>query len=148
MPRDSYCFSNVWTVRARADAVFAALVDVDRYPVWWPDVRAVQRQDGDSGDLLVRSVLPLGLRLRLKRAEEDPAIRTMRVAISGDLEGYCAARVDERGDRTVVRIEQDVVLCKRSLVPFEPVLRPVLRANHAAMMWRGERGLRRHLAGA
>ncbi len=146
MPRDSYRFRNVWTVRARADAVFAALVDVERYPVWWPDVRAVQRQDGDSGDLVVRSVLPVGLRLRLKRAEEDPLAGAMRVAISGDLEGYCAARVDERRGRTVVRIEQDVVLCKRSLLPFEPVLKPALRANHAAMMWRGERGLRRDLA--
>lgn len=146
MPPDNYRFRNVWTVRARADAVFAALVDVETYPAWWPDVRAIQRQDGDSGDLVVRSVLPVGLRLQLKRAEEDPATGTMRVAISGDLEGNCGAQVEDDGDRTVVRIEQDVVLCKRSLLPFEPVLRPVLRANHAAMMWRGERGLRRHLA--
>ncbi|MPY98888.1 MAG: polyketide cyclase [Actinophytocola sp.] len=148
MRRESYRFRNVWTVRARVDAVFAALVDVESYPVWWPDVRAVQRQDGDSGDLAVRSVLPVALRLRLKRAEEDPVAGTMRVDISGDLEGYCAAWVDVHRDRTVVRIEQDVMLCKRSLLPVEPVLWPVLRANHAAMMWRGERGLRRYLATA
>lgn len=146
MPRDSYRFRNVWTVRARADRVFAALADVERYPAWWPDVRGVLRQDGDSGDVVVRAVLPVALRLRLKRAEENPAAGTMRVAISGDLEGDCGAWVDEDGDRTVVRIHQHVVLCKRSLLPFEPVLRPVLRANHAGMMWRGQRGLRRHLA--
>ncbi|GAA5116194.1 SRPBCC family protein [Haloechinothrix salitolerans] len=146
MSRDSYRFRNVWTVRAQMEAVFAALVDVDGYPAWWPDVREVRRRDGDSGDLVVRAVLPVALRLRLKRAEEDPAAGTMRVAISGDLEGYCAARVDEHGDRTVVWIEQDVMLGKRALMPFEPLLRPVLRANHAAMMWRGQRGLRRHLA--
>lgn len=145
MPHDSYRFRNVWTVRADTDAVFAALADVDGYPAWWPDVRDVRRQDGDSGDVLVRAVLPVALHLRLKRAEEDPTTGTMRVAISGDLEGYCAAQVVEDGERSVVRIHQDVVLCKRSLLPFEPVLRPVLRANHAAMMWRGQRGLRRHL---
>ncbi|WP_034272192.1 SRPBCC family protein [Haloechinothrix halophila] len=146
MSRDSYRFRDVWTVRADAEAVFATLADVDGYPAWWPDVRDVRRQDGDSGDVLVRAVLPVALRLRLKRAEEDTTTGTMRVAISGDLEGYCGAQVVEDGDRTVVWIEQDVVLCKRSLLPFEPVIWPMLRANHAAMMWRGQRGLRRYLA--
>ncbi|MPY77769.1 MAG: polyketide cyclase [Actinophytocola sp.] len=146
MPRDSYRFRNVWTVRARADRVFAALVDVEGYPAWWPDVRAVRRIDGDSGDVLVRAVLPVALWLRLKRADEDPVAGRMRVAISGDLEGYSRAHLTQDGDVTVVRIDQDVELCKRSLLPFESLLRPVLRANHGAMMWRGQRGLRRHLA--
>jgi len=146
VPAASYQFRNEWRVAARAERVFAALIDIESYPAWWRDVRDVRRIDGDSGDVLVRAVLPVALRLRLKRADEDPATGWMRVAMSGDLEGYCRARVVEDGGVTVVRIEQDVMLCKRSLLPFEPLLRPALRANHGAMMRRGQRGLRRHLA--
>lgn len=140
-----YRFSNEWTVRAPASEVFRSLVDVEAYPVWWRDVREVRRIDDYSGHVKCRAVLPYALDLVLRRAEEDPDEGRLRVDISGDLDGFCGATVVQHGDTAVVRIRQEVVLCKRPLTSVEPVLRPLLRANHSAMMWRGRRGLRRLL---
>jgi hypothetical protein len=44
-----------------------------------------------------------------------------------------------------LEIVQDVVVNKALLRALAPVARPVFRANHAAMMWRGQRGLRSFL---
>ena len=145
MPSRPYRFDNVWSIRAPSSDVFKALVQVDDYPLWWRDIRWVHRIDEDSGLARCRSVLPFGLTLQLRRAVEDPEIGRLRVDITGDLEGFCAAHVDDLGGRTVVRIAQQVVLHKRMLQPVEPLIRPVLRGNHHAMMWRGQRGLRAHL---
>ncbi|MGH3948088.1 MAG: SRPBCC family protein [Pseudonocardiaceae bacterium] len=142
-----YHFRNVWSVDMPAADVFTALADLDSYPAWWPYVRSVHQVDDDTADVLCRSVLPYSLELRLRRAIEDQPARHLRVDMSGDLEGFCAAQVERNGGGCFVRIAQEVVLRKKTLRRIEPVLRPLLRANHAAMMWRGERGLRAHLAG-
>lgn len=142
-----YRFVNEWTIRAPAADVFKRLVDVEAYPLWWRDVREVRQIDDDSGHVKCRAVLPYALDLVLRRAEEDPDAGRMRVDITGDLNGFCGASVTQHGDTTLVRIQQEVVLCKRQLLPVEPVVRPLLRANHGAMMWRGQRGLRRLLDG-
>lgn len=140
-----YRFRDRWFVRARPESVFKALVAVDDYPLWWRDIRAVHRIDENSGQARCRSVLPYALDLSLRRAVEEPDSGRLRVDIGGDLEGYCAAVVTGAGDGTLVRIAQEVVLRKAALRRIEPLLRPLLRANHAAMMWRGERGMRAHL---
>lgn len=142
-----YRFRNVWTIRASADEVLKALVDVESYPAWWRDIRAVRRLDEDSGLVQCRAVLPFALDLRLRRAEEDFGTGRLRIDIAGDLEGYCGARVEAHGSWSIVQISQDVRLVKPRLRRVEPVIRPIMRANHGAMMWRGQRGLRGYLDG-
>jgi hypothetical protein len=141
-----YRFSNVWPGRADAGEVLKALVDVGSYPSWWTDVREVRQVDEDSGYARCRAVLPYALNLRLRRVEEDPENGRLRGDIGGDLVGGVGAVVSGHGEWTVVRISQEVTLAKEPLSWFEPLLRPVLRANHAVMMRRGQRGLRRLLA--
>jgi len=46
-----------------------------------------------------------------------------------------------------LEISLQVVVNKRLLRRLAPVARPLFRANHAAMMRRGHRGLRAYLAG-
>jgi hypothetical protein len=66
--------------------------------------------------------------------------------MTGDLEGYTEGVVDGHGTGSRLAIEQCVVVNKRLLRTFAPVARPLFLANHALMMWRGERGLRGYLA--
>lgn len=146
MTLSHYRFSNVWSVDVAAPAVFDALTDLRTYPSWWPHVRKVHEVDDDTAHVSCRAVLPYSLNLRFRRSEQDESTGRLRVDLTGDLEGYCGAEVRPRGTGTLVVISQEVVLTKAALRRVQPVLRPLFRANHAAMMRRGERGLRAHLA--
>ena len=148
MSLNEYHFRNVWSVEVAAPAVFGALVDLANYPAWWPDVRAVSRVDDDTAEFTCRALLPYALTFRLHRAEQDEGAGRLRVLMTGDLEGYCQGIVAaDRPDAARLEISQKVVVHKRLLRALAPVARPLFRANHAAMMRRGQRGLRGYLAG-
>ncbi|MFL6145283.1 MAG: SRPBCC family protein [Labedaea sp.] len=143
-----YRFDSVWSVEAPPAPVFGALVDLASWPRWWPDVRAVDRVDANTAELTCRSTLPFALVFRVHRAEQDERAGRLRVELTGDLEGYCVGVVaPERPRRARLLISQQVVVNKGLLRVFAPVARPLFRANHAAMMRRGQRGLRRYLTG-
>lgn len=144
-PHD-HLFHSVWTVAAAPARVMGVLTDLANYPVWWPDVRSVRRVDDDTADVMCRAVLPYRLALRLRREQQDEVGGRLRLGITGDLDGYCAARVHPDGVGTRLVIEQRVEVRRPLLRALAPVARPLLRANHAAMMWRGRRRLNRYLA--
>ena len=148
MSLNDYRFRNLWAVRATTSRVFDALVDLANYPAWWPDIRDVTRVDDDTAQVTCRSVLPYALTFRLHRAVEDPRRGRMRVDMTGDLEGYVQGVVAQH--RTVgalLAISQRVVVTKPLLRALAPVARPLFQANHALMMWRGQRGFRAYLGG-
>ncbi|MEU3274588.1 SRPBCC family protein [Saccharomonospora sp. NPDC006951] len=143
MRSDFYRFRAAWSIDAPAPAVFAAVVDVARYPQWWPDVRTVSKVNEDTAELVCRATLPFALTLRMTRLEQDEHTGRLGVALSGDLEGSLTARVWEGpGSATRLEILQQVVATKTLLRALSPLARPVFRANHAVMMRRGQRGLR------
>jgi len=145
---NDYRFRSLWSVRTTTDRVFGALVDLAGYPDWWPDIRDVTQLDDDTAEVTCRSVLPYSLRFLLHRAVEDESGGRVRVDMSGDLEGYVQGRVAaHRTAGALLAITQRVVVTKPLLRALAPVGRPVFRANHALMMWRGQRGLRAYLAG-
>ena len=125
--------------------MFDVVTDPGTYPLWWPDIHGVGRIDDDTAEVVCRSVLPYALTFRLHRAEEDPARGRMLVGMTGDLEGFCKSRVVAGRRSVTLEITQDVLVTKPLLRMLAPAARPVFRANHAAMMWRGQRGLRRFL---
>lgn len=148
MSLNDYRFRHLWAVRATTSRVFEALVDLANYPAWWPDIRDVTRVDDDTAEVTCRSALPYVLTFRLHRAEENPQQGRMRVDMTGDLEGYVQGVVAQH--RTVgalLAISQRVVVNKPLLRTFAPVARPLFQANHALMMWRGQRGFRAYLGG-
>lgn len=148
MSFNDYRFRSLWSVPAAPGRVFATLVDLAGYPDWWPDIRAVRRVDEDTAEVTCRSVLPYVLTFRLHRAVEDEPAGHMRVDMSGDLEGYVQGHVAaHRSAGALLAITQRVVVRKPLLRALAPVGRPVFRANHALMMWRGQRGFRSYLAG-
>ena len=147
MALHDYRFRSEWSLDVPARAVFDAVVDLMSYPAWWPDVRSVREVDPETAELVCRSVLPFALVVRMRREVQDEAAGTLRVAISGDLRGSLGATIAEHdGPGVRLRIDQDVEVTKSALRLLTPLCRPLFRANHAAMMRRGRRGLQRYLA--
>ncbi len=148
MSLNDYSFRSLWSVRAATSRVFDALVDLTSYPRWWPDIRAVNRVDDDTAEVTCRALLPYALTFRLHRAVEDPATGRMRVDMTGDLEGFVQGEVaPHREAGALLAISQRVVVTKPLLQALAPVARPLFRANHAVMMYRGQRGFRAYLTG-
>jgi hypothetical protein len=144
---NEYRFRNVWSIEAAAARLFGALVDLANYPAWWPDIRSVHRVDDDTAEFTCRSTMPYALVFRLHRAVQDERAGRLRVDLTGDLEGYCEGVVAAEVDRARLVISQRVVVRKQLLRRLAPIARPLFRANHAAMMRRGHRGLRAYLTG-
>ena len=146
MSLNEYRFRNVWALEVAAARLFHALVDLANYPRWWPDVRSVRQVDDDTAEFTCRAVLPYALVFRLHRAEQDEGAGRLRVNMTGDLEGYVQGVVAaDEPSAARLEISQEVVVNKKLLRCLAPVARPLFRANHAAMMRRGHRGLRSYL---
>jgi hypothetical protein len=142
-----YRFATVWTVGGPPGAAFAVLEAVPAYPDWWPDIRAVPSYDDDRADVLVRARLPYTLRLHLVRERTDPEAGVLQVALHGDLEGGARWTVEGNETSTRCRFEEWAVLTVPRLRRWETIAAPLYRANHTAMMRRGERGFRAAVAG-
>jgi hypothetical protein len=144
---NEYRFRTVWWLEVAAARLFDTVVDLANYPRWWPDIRSVRQVDDDTAEFICRALLPYALTFRLHRDEQDVDAGRLRVKVTGDLEGYVQGIV-AADEATTARLEisQEVVVNKKLLRRLAPVARPLFRANHAAMMWRGHRGLRTYLA--
>lgn len=141
-------FHREWALAAPPDSVYAVCADIDSYPSWWREVRAVERIDEDCRVALIRSVLPYSLRLTMARELEDPVERRLRVRLGGDLTGWAEFRIapGAAGNRaSTVGYHQEVEVTAPALRRVAPLLGPALRANHAVMMRSCERGLSRRL---
>nr|WP_235022918.1 SRPBCC family protein [Amycolatopsis alkalitolerans] len=146
MPHNSYRFRDTWVIGAPVPVVFDAVVDLENYPRWWPDVRSVRQIDEDTAELVCRASLPYGLTIRMRRAEQNESTGRLRVHLDGDLEGLLAASILRHPAGSTLEIVQQVVVRKPLLRRLSPVARPLFRLNHALMMRRGLTGLRARLA--
>ncbi|MEV4315137.1 polyketide cyclase [Actinocrispum sp. NPDC049592] len=125
--------------------MFDVVTDPGSYPLWWPDIHGVGRVDDDTAEVICKSVLPYALTFRMHRGEQDETAGRMLIGLTGDLEGYSRGTLNRGVHSVRLVIEQDVVVNKWLLRALAPVARPAFRANHAMMMWRGQRGLRSFL---
>ncbi|HEX4687296.1 MAG TPA: SRPBCC family protein [Nocardioides sp.] len=137
--RRGYAFSGTWKVDAPMSTVQEVLVDVEHYPEWWPQVRAVASLGADDARVLCRSVLPYTLDLHVHAVRRGPS--RLEVAIAGDLDGMASWRLTDLGRRTRLDFAQEVTV-GGWLAALSPVVRPILRWNHARMMAGCMEGLR------
>ncbi len=137
--RRGYSFSGTWTVESPLPRVQEVLVDLEHYPEWWPQVLAVASLGEDAARVLCRSTLPYTLDLRVRALRRGPSV--LEVAIDGDLEGRAAWRLTDLGAHTRLDFVQEVSV-GGWLAWLPPVVRPVLRWNHARMMAGCVEGLR------
>lgn len=145
--RRAYAFSGSWTVDAARVRVQELLVDLERYPEWWPQVLAVASLGADDARVLCRSSLPYTLDLVLHAVRREAAVLEVRIA--GDLDGTATWRLTERpterGPGTRLDFDQEVTV-GGWLALVSPAVSPVLRWNHARMMAGCVAGLRARLA--
>jgi Polyketide cyclase / dehydrase and lipid transport len=144
-----YSFRVSWTVPFPLERVHAVLVDLERYPEWWPQVRAVASLGEDDALVVARSVLPYSLELVLHAVRRDPT--HLETTLTGDLEGVVRWNLtdlgpSEIGPQTRMDFEQEVQVTGRLLRVASRAGRPLLRWNHERMMRGCEQGLRRRLA--
>lgn len=140
-------FHSEFDLDAAPDRVFEVLRDIDRWPLWWPQVRSVERIDDVSGQVAIRSVLPITLRLKLIALVEDSASGTLKASLDGDLTGWTQFVVSPAGGRTRLTYDQEAVVTKRGYGVLSRVGAPVLVLNHRLMMRTGMRALERRGAG-
>ncbi len=142
----TFTFEDSWEIAVEPGLVFEALARLEEYPAWWPEVRSVSRIDDDSGRVRIRSTLPYTLTLVLTREVEDRHEGLLRVGIAGDLVGWAAYRVSATPGGARADYRQVTSVQVRWMRPLVPVVRPLLEANHAAMMRSGRDGLSRACA--
>ncbi|WP_395657605.1 SRPBCC family protein [Nocardioides sp.] len=129
--RASYTFSGRWEVSAPVPAVHDALVDLEHYPDWWPQVVAVASLGPDDARVLCRSRLPYMLDLVLHAVDRSP--RRLEVAVSGDLDGWVRFDLAPTAGGTRLDLAQEVSV-SGPLALASYTARPVLRWNHHRMM--------------
>jgi len=139
-----YVFTERWSVAAEPERVREVLVDLERYPEWWPQVLAVAKAGEDDAVVLCRSALPYTLALRLHAVSRE--LPTIEVAISGHLLGFVRWVLRPTPTGGTDLWWSQTVRTRGWLVPLGILLRPLLRWNHARMMAGGRAGLERRLA--
>ncbi len=127
-----YTFDHRWTVAAPASRVHEVLADLERYPEWWPQIRAVAKIDDDNARVICRSVLPYNIDLLLTAIRRDPL--ELETTLSGDLQGTARWLLRPDGDRTDLVYLQDVLVTGRLLGALSVALRRPLAWNHDKMM--------------
>jgi len=134
-----YVFGHTTTVPADRDTVHEVLVDLEHYVDWWPQVRAVASLGPDDALVVCRSVLPYELELVLHAESRD--VDDLRVRIDGPIRGFARWALNPAPGGTRLDFEQEVEAVAPAFRWASYVVRPLLAANHAAMMRGAERGL-------
>ena len=129
--RSSFAFTGHWHVPAPPAAVHETLVDLARYPEWWPQVVAVASLGADDARVLCRSALPYTLDLALHA--RDRSRHRLEVGVSGDLRGSVRFDLAPLDGGTGLALAQHVSV-GGLLAAASSVARPVLRWNHHRMM--------------
>jgi len=127
-----YRFTASWTLPAPPSVVYGVLVDLEHYPDWWREVRAVAKVSDDEAVVICRSWLPYSLELDLTAVHRDPSL--LEVDIDGDLSGHARWRLAPAAGGTRMNFEQSVRAHARLLVLASYVARPLLVWNHDRMM--------------
>ena len=139
-----YAFSGSWLLPAPPSDVHAVLVDLEHYPDWWPQVRAVASLGPDDARVLCRSVLPYTLDLVLHAVDRSPD--RLEVTVAGDLEGTVRFALAAEDGGTRLDLGQRVSV-GGALGVASALARPVLRWNHHRMMRGCVDGLGRRASG-
>lgn len=146
-----YAFVDEWEVGAPPSAVFEALADTRTYPSWWRPVYLDVEAEGPPTLGTVshqhfKGRLPYHLRTRSRITRLEPD-HLVEAEVDGDLRGQGVWTVTPTDAGSHIRFEWTVHADRRLLRALTPLMRPLLRANHAWAITRAIAGLEPYLAG-
>jgi Polyketide cyclase / dehydrase and lipid transport len=132
--------------------VFAALADATAYPQWWQPVYKGVWTEGGHGVGTVshqhfQGRLPYHLRTRTRTTVHDPP-HVLEGEVDGDLRGTGRWTLTPAPHGTHVRFDWTVHADRPLLRALTPVLRPLLRWNHAWAIARAQEGLEPYVLSA
>lgn len=145
-----YRLSTQWRFDAPLDAVWHAIADADRWPLWWPGIASETLEPGDAQGLgavrryTCRSALPLRLRFTARVTRIVP-LELIEGQACGDLDGRGRCLLAREAGRTLVRFDWQVRTTNPWLNRLAPLTHPLLRWNHNRLMQAGGCGLERLL---
>ena len=141
-----YRFRSEWRLGAPPDEVFGVLAELDDYPAWWPEVRAVRRLSAETRRLTCRSVLPYNLDFTIQQSVNDRPAGILEAELNGDLEGFSRWTISASSSGTLAVFDEEVIANKRLLRRLALLARPAFTINHSLMMRHGRQGLTAYLA--
>ncbi|WP_147375185.1 SRPBCC family protein [Jiangella rhizosphaerae] len=147
-----YVFASRWRVAAPLAETWTFLTSPgQRWVDWWPgletaDVRRTAELVGSTALCTWRSPAAYRLTFALTLTDVEPS-RLVVLAADGDLTGTSSVLFEAEPGGTRLDIELRVSTTRAWMNAAGPVLGPLFRYGHRAVMRRGERGLRRVLAG-
>jgi hypothetical protein len=140
-----------WRLQAPVEAVWAALVQPEQWPRWWPGLHAVRTlREGPPGGLgsVRRMVWNTGLPYRLHLSVQTVEVlhhERLRGRVRGTLQGDGLWLLRGRHGVTDVTYVWRVELATPWMRWLAPVLAPLFRWNHRRVMRAGAEGLAKHL---
>ncbi len=142
MSRHEMRFAGRWRAPLPAGTMYAKLADIEHYPGWWPAFRSVRQAGEQECEVVIRSMLPYELTVRLRPLVQDPVERVLEAALEGDITGIVRWRVGDGGERgCVAYFTEHVSVTKAALRRWMPLARPFFHLNHAVAMRSGRRGV-------
>jgi hypothetical protein len=145
--RRTYAFVDEWDVRAPIEAVFDALSDPERYPLWWKPVYLAAKQRNDNVvEHLFKGRLPYRLRVTSETVMKEPPTR-IEAVVRGDLSGRGVWTLRWTGESTHVRFDWQVDADRLLLRALTPVLGRLFRWNHDWAIKRAMEGLEPYARG-
>lgn len=152
MPSTHFDLVSHWHLRAPVERVWAALVEPEGWPRWWPYVQAVQTLRAGAADgtgslrrIHWRTRLPYHVTIEVEALEVLRPQR-LRGRSRGELlgEGLWLLRAAADGGTDVTYVWR-VQVARPWMRVLAPLLAPLFRWNHDGVMRAGEAGLRRWL---
>lgn len=150
---EPYHFLTDWRFQAPLPRVWSVVLDIERYPGWWKNVRRVKiiRGDGKSiGSVIkceVRGSLPYSLKYAVEVLEAEE-YRHILLRSTGDLVGSGRWEFAEV-EPGVVKASYywDVATTNPILNLVAPLAKSALARNHEHVMANGYAALRPHVEG-
>lgn len=156
--RGGWCWASEWRIPAPTDAVWEALSHPEQWPEWWPYVARVEKlarddtgRRGEKYRFVWRTRLPYCVRFdsetfRIQRPNLIAARATGRLRALGVWRLSAEDTRDPRAPVTRVEYEWRIHAVSGWMRLTAPLLAPVFKWNHDAVMAAGQIGLQRYLS--
>ena len=149
----SFKFISRWELSAERDAVWDALVDFQKWPVWWPGLeQVVETIHGDAVGIGQKATAvwrgPVGYTMKIAiESVERVRPEYLRGVATGDVLGEGVWRLETvESNWTSIAFDWQVRTNRKWMEFLAPVARPLFVSSHDHVMKEGAEGIATHLS--